>query len=222
MNKVKERKVNNVTKILQASQKTNHKGRRGKQLAGHNGQHYEAIIAYCVGNHGFEIANNTKEAEVFALKRQNHITKNIAYQTMSNKLAGKHNVAYKTRKGRTEYLITAYDVKKPLPFRLDVNGVLKVRVECKWQMVNGTTKEKNMQAIFNLRAGKEELNAIFLVDGEAFTDEDIGWYEYCCRSKGLGEMINEAYHEIGQNPPQGKVVKKMNTNDFMDWINKTF
>ncbi len=101
--------------------------------------------------------------------------------------------------GKTEFLLVSekYD--------------LKIRIECKWQQVNGSVDEKLPYLYLNTIETMPEKTIMILIDG-------IGW------KKGAIQWLKDAVKQkkYTTNENNDKEILVFNLTDFFTWANNTF
>lgn len=88
---------------------------------------------------------------------------------------------------------------------------LKTRIECKWQQKAGSVDEKLAYVYLSCIEAIPEDNVIILIDGDGFRDGAIKWLKDAAEQRKF----------IPQDKPN-KVVKIMNSTEFLTWCNNTF
>lgn len=182
----------------------------GKTRAGRNGQKFEDTICEILEIHfDFEVF---KEKEFQKLKHEEHpdrhVRKNVPHEGLVSHLDKMKNLK-RNRGPRTEFVIFAKDAKYTPEFPLVEGEPLEIRIECKWQEVSGTTKEKLMHTVSNLRYCGEP-NVLIIMDGGAF-----GPYESLVEN-----LIKDPPYFPFLPEPEPKIMAKMNLAEFRNWAQR--
>ena len=88
---------------------------------------------------------------------------------------------------------------------------LKIRIECKWQQVQGSVDEKLPYLYLNTIEAMPEKDIIILIDGDGWKNGAIQW---------LKNAVKEQKYTTENN--NDKKILVFNLKEFFTWANKTF
>ena len=193
----------------------------GKAKAGGAGNLFESVVLSLERCFKFKICRSCKDhidsrQSLFYddTSHVNHIECNVPYDSVLRQIANKHGIKSRNGTPRTEFVLSAYNIKPTAEFPEVKRGIEnRIRVECKYQYTSGTTEHKLLHSYLDLRYGAPEKNIILLVDGDGFTDKMIAFIREVCEeetiiwTKGIKKKKN---------------VQFMNVDQFVDWSNRAF
>jgi len=177
-----------------------------------NGVAFEKTVLALQKSFGFDVFGykDIRDKDMSDMERV--IIKNVPYDTLRKQASMKLDVACRTHPGRSEFVLIAKDIKNTKEFPCFDHDTLKIRIECKYQCVSGTTDQKLAYAALDLRYSIPERNAILLMDGPGFKKEMISLAKEWCKSI--------TWDEAPVKKPSNVVV--MSLIEFMDWSNRAF
>jgi hypothetical protein len=192
----------------------------GKAKAGESGNLFEAVIlAFDLPVYNYyEIKNKrSKVRDIFGDNSvgwpPNRIERNVPYDSVLQQTATRRGI--KTRQGtpHTEYVLVARDIEPTMEFPSIVTGQEnRIRIECKYQNVSGTTESKLLHSYLDLQYGTPESNVILLVDGKGFTEKMKTFIREVCEEKTIKWTK-------GTEQPNKRVVY-MDISNLSDWANR--
>lgn len=167
-----------------------HKKDGGTDDKSRSGSIFENIIEFDLVNiydflsikHGASI-NITYEDDMFGLQHEHKriLWKRVPYTSLLN-FCGE-GCSGVTDNPVTEFVIEIHEPIPTIEFPEDSfneDGVLRVRLELKYQDVAGTVWQKNPHAIFELKYAIPEKNAILLIEGDYYKEAHRKYLSKLC------------------------------------------
>lgn len=201
-----------ASSVLGAVITKENKKAKGKGKAGKSGGMFESVVLALKGL-GFKFyKHSTFEGMAADKLPKRYIVGGVPYDSLLKQKAEEYGIPRKRGTPKTEFVIVAEDAKTTEQF--PVNGEpLKVRIECKWQAVAGTTQSKLLFSVVDLQYGAPEENIILLMDGNGFDEAMHAFIQEVCED-GL------TWDRAPKVKP--KIIRKMRLQEFITWCNEAF
>lgn len=155
------------------------------QVANKTGNALENIVVATLQNKGFEVERYSVYQKNPSNYGEELLLKNVPFQTLYG------------HRGTTEFLL------------LSKKHNLNIRIECKWQQVNGSVDEKFPYVYLNCLEAMPEKDIIILADGNGAKPGAVQW---------LREAVDNNLYTTPATAD--KRIKVMNMVEFLTWANK--
>lgn len=211
--KTKKVKKLSASSVVGAVIAEENKKTKGKGKAGKSGGMFESVV-HALKQMNFKCYKNSRYEELAAKEQlpERYIICGVPYDNLLKQKAEEYGIPRKQGTPKTEFVIVANNANSTPQF--PVNGEpLKIRIECKWQAVAGTTQAKLLFSVIDLQYGAPEDNIILLMDGNGFDEAMHAFIQEVCEDGLTWKRAPKV---------QPKNIVKMRLQDFITWANAAF